>query len=148
MLSMNKLKEFVQVDTERKLVQKELTPLQERMHGIQTRLNEINDSLSISEKELINLKLWEAFSSSTKELVEHAREERERMFSGNGSYCCATNEPFDPFFDKWHLTAFETKDNQIRFEVSCNRKEGSISGLMTFLDVYWTAWFDIAELSK
>lgn len=146
---MNKLHEFIQAEQSRKLVQEELTPLQERMSEIMNKIRNINNDLSFWEKDLIKLKLWEAFSSDQKEKVQAQRDERDAMFnSDHSSYCANFQDVFDPLYDDWHLVTFEMKDNKIRFQVSCNRREGTISGLVTFLDTYWTAWFDVSELDK
>ena len=42
--------------------------------------------------------------------------------------------------------AYDQEGDNIRFLVSCRKNEGSISGLMTFLDTHSTAWIKISEL--
>jgi len=55
---------------------------------------------------------------------------------------------FDPFNDSWYIYDYEQEEDNIRFLVSCRKNEGSISGLMTFLDTHYTAWIKISELEQ
>lgn len=143
---MNKLHEFIQAEQNRQLVQKELNPLQDKLNGIVAKIREINENLSFSDKDFISTKLWENMPSDQREAVEAERDRIEKMAQANYSYATCFNSPFDPFHDEWYLVSFEIKDSKIRFQVSCKKNEGSISGLLTFLDTHWTTWFDVKEL--
>ena len=143
---MNKLHEFIQAEQSRQLVQKELTPLQDKLNEIVAKIREINESLSFSDKDFISAKLWENMSSDQREAVEAERDRIEKMAQANYSFAACANSTFDPFYDEWYLVSFEIKDSKIRFQVSCKKNEGSISGLLTFLDTHWTTWFDVKEL--
>lgn len=144
---MDKLKEFIELETERKAIQEKLTPLRVKLDGVTSRINDLNDSLNFSaEKDFIAQKLWDAFPNEKKELVLEVRKKYTGpMADANFSYV-AVNTPFDPFYDSWYIVTFQKDGNKVRFEVSCRKNEGTISGLMTFLDTYWTTWFDINEI--
>ena len=146
---MNKLKEFLELNKQRKELNEELAPLQAKMGELNDKIANLNDSLTFSrEKEFISQKLWDAFDSDTKEALQYLRKKRdEEIKSGAFSYS-AYKTPFDPFYDSWYIVSHEIDGDKIRFEVSCRKNEGTISGLMTFLDVYWTTWFDISELEN
>lgn len=146
---MDKLKQFIELETERKAIQEKLTPLKVRLDGVTSRINDLNDSLNFSaEKDFIAQKIWDAFPNEKKELVlEERKKYTGTMDSANYSYA-AINTPFDPFHDAWYIVTFQKDGNKVRFEVSCRKNEGAISGLMTFLDTYWTDWFDIKELDN
>ena len=146
---MDKLKQFIELETERKSIQEKLTPLKVRLDGVTSRINDLNDSLNFSaEKDFIAQKIWDAFPNEKKELVlEERKKYTGTMDSANYSYA-AINTPFDPFHDSWYIVTFQKDGDKVRFEVSCRKNEGTISGLMTFLDTYWTDWFDIKELDS
>ena len=146
---MDKLKQFIELETERKSIQEKLTPLKVRLDGVTSRINDLNDSLNFStEKDFIAQKIWDAFPNEKKELVlEERKKYTGTMDSANYSYA-AINTPFDPFHDSWYIVTFQKDGNKVRFEFSCRKNEGTISGLMTFLDTYWTDWFDIKELDS
>ena len=146
---MNRLKEFIELDKQRKELNEELIPLQAKMAELKHGIDIVNDKLSFTkEKEFISQKLWDAFDSDTKEALQYIREKRAEEINWNAISYSAYKTPFDPFYDSWYIVSHEIDGNKIRFEVSCRKNEGAISGLMTFLDVYWTTWFDISELEN
>ena len=146
---MNRLKEFIELDKQRKELNEELIPLQAKMAELKHGIDIVNDKLSFTkEKEFISQKLWDAFDSDTKEALQYLREKRAEEINWNAISYSAYKTPFDPFYDSWYIVSHEIDGNKIRFEVSCRKNEGAISGLMTFLDVYWTTWFDISELEN
>lgn len=146
---MNRLKEFIELDKQRKELNEELIPLQTKMAELKHGIDIVNDKLSFTkEKEFISQKLWDAFDSDTKEALQYLREKRAEEINWNAISYSAYKTPFDPFYDSWYIVSHEIDGNKIRFEVSCRKNEGTISGLMTFLDVYWTTWFDISELEN
>lgn len=143
---MEKLKQFIELEGERKKLQEQLSPIQHAMSQLVASLSNLNDSLSFSaEKKFISQKLWDAFGNETKEALIELRKKRDSELNIATSYS-AYNTPFDPFYDAWHLVSFEQDGDKIRFQVSCNKNEGTISGMMTFLDTYWTTWFNVNEL--
>lgn len=145
---MDKLKQFIELEGERKGLQEKLQPLQYSMNRLNAELGELNDSLMFScDKDFISQKIWDAFEDERKEALIELRKKRDSELNNATSYS-AYQTPFDPFYDSWRLVTFEKNGNKIRFQVSCKKNEGSISGLMTFLDTYWTTWFEISELDK
>lgn len=145
---MDKLKQFIELEGERKGLQEKLQPLQYSMNRLNAELSELNDSLMFScDKDFISKKIWDAFEDERKEALIELRKKRDSELLNATSFS-AYQTPFDPFYDSWRLVTFERDGNKIRFQVSCRKNEGSISGLMTFLDTYWTTWFEISELDK
>ena len=145
---MKKLKQFIELEGERKGLQEKLQPLQYSMNRLNAELSELNDSLMFScDKDFISQKIWDAFEDERKEALIELRKKRDSELNNATSYS-AYQTPFDPFYDSWRLVTFEKDGSKIRFQVSCRKNEGTISGLMTFLDTYWTDWFDIKELDS
>ena len=145
---MKKLKQFIELEGERKGLQEKLQPLQYSMNRLNAELSELNDSLMFScDKDFISQKIWDAFENERKEALIELRKKRDSELNNATSYS-AYQTPFDPFYDSWRLVTFEMDGSKIRFQVSCKKNEDSISGLMTFLDTYWTTWFEISELDK
>lgn len=145
---MKKLKQFIELEGERKGLQEKLQPLRYSMNRLNAELSELNDSLMFScDKDFISQKIWDAFEDERKEALIELRKKRDSELNNATSYS-AYQTPFDPFYDSWRLVTFEKDGSKIRFQVSCKKNEGSISGLMTFLDTYWTTWFEISELDK
>lgn len=145
---MDKLKQFIELEGERKGLQEKLRPLQYSMNRLNIELDELNDSLMFScDKDFISQKIWDAFEDERKEALIELRKKRDSELLNATSFS-AYQTPFDPFYDSWRLVTFERDGNKIRFQVSCRKNEGTISGLMTFLDTYWTDWFDIKELDS
>lgn len=145
---MDKLKQFIELEGERKGLQEKLQPLQYSMNRLNIELDELNDSLMFScDKDFISKKIWDAFEDERKEALIELRKKRDSELLNATSFS-TYQTPFDPFYDSWRLVTFERDGNKIRFQVSCRKNEGSISGLMTFLDTYWTTWFEISELDK
>ena len=142
------IKEYIELEREREKVQEELSPLQAKMHSLNAQISKLNGDMPYGVKKLITEKLWENITPSEKEEIEDYHRKVSEMMDAGYSTISARNCPFDPRLDKWSLITFEEKDGKIRFEVSCKRNEGTISGLMTFLDPYWTTWFDISELEN
>jgi len=145
---MDKLKEFIDLYSSRKEIWDEIAPLEIKAKGLTSKIDEVNKDLSFSlEKGFLTQKLWDAFTEEQKNTVIKEREKYKNL-ALNTSCSYAANSPFDPFYDSWYLVAAERDGDKVRFQVSCRKNEGSISGLMTFLDTYWTTWFDIKELDK
>lgn len=165
---MTKLFRFIELEDERKELQKQLDPLEKKRTEILSEQKKCSDELPITEKEFLAQKLWDNMSSKEQEEVlevrkkhdeEDARkreEEKWRVLNGGvgddvfyqaTSYTIANQQdPFDPMRDKWEIFDYERKGTKARFKVTCLRREGSISGMMRFLDVHTTVWIEIDEL--
>lgn len=143
---MGLIETFIEAEAERKKVQEQLKPLHDKMSSLTKTIEEAGKNMSWNEKEFINQKLWENFDENHQQDVLDYRAEIEKMMSGNYSYSM-TKTPFDPFYDEWHLITYkQLDDGKIQLQVSCRRREGTISGIYTFLDTYWTVPFDIKEM--
>ena len=143
---MGLIETFIEAEAERKKVQEQLNPLHDKMSSLTRTIEEVEKNISWDEKEFINQKLWENLDEKHQQDVLDVRADIEKMMSGNYSYSMTKN-PFDPFHDEWHLITYkQLEDGKIQLQVSCKRKEGSISGIYTFLDTYWTVPFDIKEM--
>lgn len=145
---MNKLKTMIELLSYKQTLNKELTELQSKLKPIQENINSLNDQISIS-KELHDFlceKILETYTESELEEVGKYR----KLFHPNPWIPTETayvnSKIFDPFNDSWYIYDYEQEGDSIRFLVSCRKNEGSISGLMTFLDTHSTAWIKISEL--
>ena len=143
---MENIDKYIKAQGHRHKIWEEMKPFEDKLHSLGKIIEEAEENLSWDEKKFIAQKLWENFSEKQQEDVLKVREENEKMFSENYTYCL-TETPFDPFYDTWRLVDFKTlEDGKIQLEVSCKKREGTISGLMTFLDAYWTVPFDLNEI--
>lgn len=144
------IKDYIILETKRKELQDKMKPLQDEMSDVISKLNDTNEKLPSEIKKIISDKLWDNISPSEKEKIDDYHRMVSEMMSGNASYTTSSagKTPFDPRIDKWHIVNFEQDGDNIRFEVSCNKNEGTISGLLTFLDTYWTTWFNISEIEN
>ena len=160
---MDTLKEFIELENERSAIESKIAPENARIRQITDEQQKFNDNLPYSVKNFIAEKLWDNFDSNHKERVQKYREDIDKMMNqpkteyawadtegnyGSSYTICAIQGPFDPKYDSWWICGFEEKDDKIRIRVSCKKNEGTISGLMTFLDVHWTTWFDKKELEN
>ena len=145
---METIKDFITTERERKALQKELDPLESAVRKMVCEINNFNANLPYGLQYFISKKLWENIDPSVREKIEATRNEISRMLNNASSYHNIEKTAFDPIYDKWRLVTFEEDGDKIRFEVSCIRNEGSISGMFTFLDTYWTTWFDKSELDR
>ena len=160
------LKEFVDLEEEAKTIRKIIKPETDRLHDIGRLTDDFNHNLLWSVKNFISQKLWDNMDSDTKEKVEKYRDELDKMLNPpKHEFSWATTEdggsygscgviyaippgPFDPFHDEWWIFKTEKKDGKVRIGVSCRKNEGSISGLVTFVDEHWTDWFDEKEIDN
>lgn len=135
---MGNLSDFIKAEGSRKEIQNELTPIMDRLHRINDEITKINDNLTIEEKKIIEDAIWENIPEQLQQKILDVRRRREEMFNGSFAYA-ATDELFDPYTDSWYIVTYEVVDEgHVKFQVSCRRREGTISGLYTFLDTYWT----------
>ena len=143
---MGLIETFIEAEAERKKVQEQLNPLYDKMSSLTRTIEEAEKNMSWGEKKFINQKLWENLDEKHQQDVLDVRADIEKMMNGNYSYS-RVNNPFDPFHDEWHLITYkQLDDGKIQLQVSCRRREGTISGIYTFLDTYWTVPFDIKEM--
>ena len=159
------LKEFVDLEEEAKTIHKLIKPETDRLNAIARLTDDFNHNLLWNVKNFISQKLWDNMDSDTKEKVEEYRKELDNMLNPPKSeFTWATTEdggsygsyairaippgPFDPFHDEWWIFKTERKDGKVRIGVSCRKNEGSISGLVTFVDEHWTDWLDEKEIEN
>lgn len=145
---MNKIKTMIELLSYKQTLNKELTELQSKLKPIQENINSLNDQIFMS-KELHDFlceKILETYTESELEEVGKYR----KLIHPNPWIPTETtyvnSKIFDPFNDSWYIYDYEQEGDNIRFLVSCRKNEGSISGLMTFLDTHSTAWIKISEL--
>lgn len=145
----NNLERYLSLTKKKRDIREKMAPLESLLKDANKEIESIVESLPFSTKQFISQKLWDAFSGDRKERVLQARKElEERNSSVATSYTMEDlNRPFDPFNDDWRIVDMqETDDGKVEIEVSCRRREGSISGIYAFLDVYWTVPFDLNEI--
>ena len=127
---------------------KELTELQSKLKPIQENINQLNDQIFMSKglHDFLCEKILETYTESELEEVGKYR----KLIHPNPWIPTATayvsSKIFDPFNDSWYIYDYEQEGDNIRFLVSCRKNEGSISGMMTFLDTHSTDWIKISEL--
>ena len=145
---MNKIKTMIELLSYKNTLNKEITELQSKLKPIQENINSLNDQNFMSTKlySFLCKKIMDTYSE--KEL-EEIGEYRKRLHPNpyvptETSY--VSSKIFDPLNDSWYIYDYEQEGDNIRFLVSCRKNEGSISGLMTFLDTHYTDWIKISEL--
>lgn len=145
---MNKLKTMIELLSYKQTLNKELTELQSKLKPIQENINSLNDQISIS-KELHDFLCEKILETYTENELEEVGKYRKKIHPNpwipRETYY-VNSKVFDPFNDEWYICDYEQKEGKIRFMVSCRKNEGSISGLMTFLDTHYTDWIEISEL--
>lgn len=142
------IKNFIEVIDEVKALEEKIQPLQNELSDKRKTLSELNEQLKFNNslKDFLSKKILDTYTDSELEEVGKYRKlihpnpyiPTEVTFYANSSV-------FDPFNDEWYIYDYERNGEKIRFSVSCKKNEGSISGLMTFLDVHHTDWFNINE---
>lgn len=143
------LTDFITILESINLTEEKIKPLQNRLNEERKLLNDLNEKLKYSSPLKIFLceKILETYSEEELKQVDEYREYLNRLNSTitAASYC--NSKIFDPYFDDWYIFDYEVDSNteKIRFKISCKKNEGSISGLMTFLDTHYTNWFEISE---
>lgn len=145
---MNNIKTMIELLSYKRTLNKKIAELQSELNPIQERIELLNSQISIS-KELHDFlceKILETYTESELEEVGKYR----KLLHPNPWIPTETayvnSKIFDPFNDSWYIYDYEQEGDNIRFLVSCRKNEGSISGLMTFLDTHYTDWIKISEL--
>ena len=144
---MNVLKTIIEVLDEINDTEKQIKPLQDRLNDKRKTLSELNEKLPFmfSLRDFLSEKILETYSEEALNAVNEYRKELEKQKNGTAtSY--TVNKTFDPFNDSWYIYDYEREGDKIRLLVSCKKNEGTISGLLTFLDTHYTNWFEISEL--
>lgn len=153
---------MIEILSYKNTLNKEITELQSKLKPIQENIKSLNDQIFMSTKiySFLCEKIMETYSEKELEEVgEYRKQLRQNPFiPTETSYIQAktpyitteasyvSSKVFDPFNDSWYIYDYEQEGDNIRFLVSCRKNEGSISGLMTFLDTHSTAWIKISEL--
>jgi len=145
---MNKIKTMIELLSYKNTLNKEITELQSKIKPIQENINSLNDQIFISQK-LYGFLCKKIMDTYSEKELEEIGEYRKRLHPNpyvptETSY--VSSKIFDPFNDSWYIYDYEQEGDNIRFLISCRKNEGSISGLMTFLDTHSTAWIKISEL--
>jgi len=145
---MNKIKTMIEFLSYKQTLDKKLTELQSKLKPIQEKINSLNDQIFMSTKlySFLCEKILETYTENELEEVGKYREQLHPNPWMKTETLYVSSKIFDPFNDSWYIYDYEQKGDNIRFLVSCRKNEGSISGLMTFLDTHSTAWIKISEL--
>ena len=143
---------YIEVLDEVKSLEKEIKPLQDKLNDRRNTLSELNERLPFmfSLRDFLSMKIIETYSQEELKLLNEYRKYCKDLSNSNRTYYDARlSKVFDPLFDNWYIFDYEKNDNgEIRFKVSCKKNEGTISGLMTFLDVHYTSWFNPKEIEE
>ena len=144
---MNKIKTMIELLSYKQTLNKELTELQSKLKPIQENINSLNDQIFMSTKlySFLCKKIMDTYSEKELEEVGEYRKFLQQQKSSTTTYL-NNSTVFDPYNDSWYIYDYEQEGDNIRFFVSCRKNEGTISGLMTFLDTHYTSWFKISEL--
>ena len=144
---MNVLKTIIEVLDEINDTEKQIKPLQDRLNDKRKTLSELNEKLPFmfSLRDFLSEKILETYSEEALQAVNDYRKEIE-VQKRDTAITYSLNKTFDPFYDSWYIYDYEREGDKIRLVVSCKKNEGSISGLLTFLDTHYTNWFEISEL--
>jgi len=139
---MNVLKNIIEVIDEINITEQEIEPLQKRLNDNRKSLSELNEKLPFmySLRDFLAEKIIETYSEDELKALSEYRRELKSLTS------YSSNKTFDPLYDSWYIYDYERKGDKIRIKVSCKKNEGSISGLMTFLDTHYSSWFEMSEL--
>jgi len=145
---MNKLKTMVELLSYKKELEKQSQEIQSKLSPIRESINSLNDQILMSSKlhEFLCEKILETYTESELDEVGEYRKliQPDPWLQAATSY--VNSKVFDPYYDEWYIYDYEQDGDKIRFKVSCRKNEGSISGLMTFLDPHCTDWIKISEL--
>lgn len=148
MSSMNEIKEMVELLGEQKMLQQQLQEVQSKLNPIKTKIGLLNERISFSTElnDFLCKKILEAFTEDElNELYKYRKLTHPNPFIKTEKVY-VNSKVFDPNDDSWYIYDYEQDGDNIRFLVSCRKNEGSISGLMTFLDTHYTNWFNINKL--
>ena len=147
---MNKIKEMVELLGEERKLQSKLQEVQSVLQPIIEKVRVLNEEIFMSTSlyHFLCEKIMEAFTEDEKERVIEYKKFLIQQQSSTTTAYVNNSKVFDPFNDSWYIYDYEQEEDNIRFLVSCRKNEGSISGLLTFLDTHYTAWIKISELEQ
>jgi hypothetical protein len=145
---MNKIKEMVELLGEERKLESKLQEVQSVLQPIIEKVRALNEDIFMSTSlyHFLCEKIMEAFTEDEKERVGEYRKFLQQQQSSTTTAYVNNSTVFDPYNDSWYIFDYEQEGDKIRFKVSCRKNEGSISGLMTFLDTHYTVWIKISEL--
>lgn len=146
---MNVLNDIIEVLDDVNSLSEQIKPLQTKLNEKQQTLREINEKLPFmfSLRDFLAEKIIDTYSKEElKDLEDYRKYCKDLSNTTRTYYDSRLSKVFDPLYDNWNIFDYEkNEDGKIRFMVSCTKNEGSISGLLTFLDTHYTSWFDINE---
>lgn len=145
---MNKIKTMIELLSYKQTLNKELTELQSKLKPIQENINQLNEQIFMSNKlhDFLCEKIMETFTEDyLNEVYKYRNAIHPNKFIPTET-AYVNSKIFDPYNDSWYIYDYEQENGKIRFKVSCRKNEGSISGLMTFLDTYCTDWIEMSDL--
>ena len=139
---MNKFIELVELLGVEKELHNQINEINTKLDPIKEKIREINDRIPLN-SELHMFLCEKILNTFTQEQIDKVKSYRESM----KTYYCITRV-FDPLYDSWYIFDYEKDGDKVRFKVSCRKNEGTISGLVTFLDPHYTDWMRISELER
>ena len=146
---MNKIQTMVELLSHKNQLIKQSQEIQSKLNPIQENINSLNDQIFMSTGlySFLCEKILETYTESELEEVGKYRKQLHPNPWIPTETAYVSSKIFDPYNDSWYIYDYEQEGDNIRFLVSCRKNEGSISGLMTFLDTHSTAWIKISELN-
>lgn len=147
---MNKIKEMVELLGEERKLQSKLQEVQSVLQPIIEKVRALNEDIFMSTS-LYHFLCEKIMNTYSEKELEEVGEYRKQLHPNPfipTETAYVSSKIFDPFNDSWYIYDYEQEEDSIRFLVSCRKNEGSISGLMTFLDTHYTAWIKISELEQ
>lgn len=145
---MNKIKEMVELLGEERKLESKLQEVQSVLQPIIEKVRVLNEEIFMSTSlyHFLCEKIMDTYSEKELEEVGKYRKQLHPNPYIPTETAYVSSKIFDPYNDSWYIFDYEQKGDKIRFKVSCRKNEGSISGLMTFLDTHYTDWVKISEL--
>lgn len=147
---MNKIKEMVELLGEERKLQSKLQEVQSVLQPIIEKVRALNEDIFMSTSlyHFLCEKIMDTYSEKELEEVGEYRKQLHPNPFIPTETAYVSSKIFDPFNDSWYIYDYEQEEDNIRFLVSCRKNEGSISGLLTFLDTHYTSWIKISELEQ
>ena len=147
---MNKIQTMVELLSYKNQLIKQSQEIQSKLTPIQENINSLNDQIFMSTKlySFLCEKIMDTYSEKELEDVGEYRKQLHPNPYIPTATSYVSSKIFDPFNDSWYIYDYEQEGDNIRFLVSCRKNEGSISGMMTFLDTHSTDWIKISELEQ
>lgn len=146
---MSRFIELVELLGEQNKLYNEIQEINAKLDPIKKKISKINDSIQFN-SELYMFLCEKILNTYTKEQLLEVDKYRKQLEQANshGTIFSINGFIFDPLNDSWYIYDYEQDGDKVRFIISCRKNEGSISGLMTFLDTHYTDWIKFSELEK